>query len=153
MTGKKNHHRWGRFDNRIKTNFTAIVSVFTTKNKVKHSAISIRTFIGAKDFTESRIFYQELGFKEVSISEKLSFFAVGQLGFYLQDFYVKDWVENSMIFLEVDDVHRYQRELRQLGLSEKYESVRITDIQENDWGREFFMHDPSGVLWHIGLFY
>jgi len=58
-----------------------------------------------------------------------------------------------MLFLEVDDVDRYLLELRELGLTEKYEMVKISDIQENDWGQEFFLHDPSGVLWHIGKFY
>ena len=113
----------------------------------------MRTFIGAKDFQESRQFYQELGFKELPISGKLSFFTVDRLGFYLQDFYVKDWIENSMIFLEVDDVERYQQEMQKLRLPENYETVKITAIHDNEWGKEFFMHDPSGVLWHFGVFY
>ena len=33
-----------------------------------------------------------------------------------------------------------------------YKGVRFTEIKEMDWGREFFMHDPSGVLWHYGEF-
>ena len=120
---------------------------------MKHHAISIRTFIGAIDFEESRAFYRDLGFEECIISNDMSFFKVNGLGFYLQDYYVKDWVGNSMIFLEVDNVARYWDELQNLGLHTKYQSVRLTPIKEYDWGRECFMHDPSGVLWHFGEFY
>ncbi len=114
---------------------------------------SIRTFIGAKNFDESRRFYQELGFTELSIDDKMSYFQVNEkLGFYLQDYYVKQWVNNSMVFLEVENVEEVEREIRAKGLDEKYQYVRFTEIKQFDWGREFFMHDPSGVLWHFGTF-
>ena len=120
---------------------------------MEHKALSIRTFIGSRDFELSRNFYRDLGFKEHVISSDMSFFETHQLGFYLQDYYVKDWVDNSMIFLEVDNAERYWHELKALGLTSKYQSVRLTPIKEYDWGRECFMHDPSGVLWHFGEFY
>ncbi|MDH4091533.1 MAG: glyoxalase [Cyclobacteriaceae bacterium] len=121
---------------------------------MKHAAKSIRTFIGAVNFEESRLFYKELGFEESVISKGLSYFKVtDKLGFYLQNAYVKDWVNNSMIFLEVDDVDRYWSELQNLGLHDKYENVRLTSIREEVWGKECFMHDPSGILWHFGEFY
>jgi hypothetical protein len=28
----------------------------------------------------------------------------------------------------------------------------LSKIVNNDWGSEFFLHDPSGILWHIGCF-
>ncbi len=121
---------------------------------MKQTAKSIRTFIGAKDYATSRQFYTDLGFHETVLSHNMSYFRVNeQLGFYLQDAYVKDWVDNSMIFLEVDDVDKYYEELRQLGLHDKYESVRLVPIQNNDWGKECFLHDPAGILWHFGEFY
>ena len=83
----------------------------------------------------------------------MSYFRVTEkLGFYLQDYYVKDWVNNSMVFLEVDDVAHYWEELNKLNLPEKYPQVRLTPIKKYEWGRECFMHDPSGVLWHFGEF-
>jgi len=82
----------------------------------------------------------------------MSYFMIGNHGFYLQDAYVKDWVDNTMIFLEVDDVERYHTELSALGLHDKYKLVRLSGIYNNDWGREIFMHDPSGILWHFGEF-
>jgi catechol 2,3-dioxygenase-like lactoylglutathione lyase family enzyme len=120
---------------------------------MKHNAKSIRAFIGAINFEESRSFYRDLGFQESVISKDMSYFKVFEtLGFYLQKAYVKDWVDNTMIFLEVDNVERYWNELQNLGLHEKYKNVRLTPIKENDWGRECFLHDPSGILWHFGEF-
>jgi catechol 2,3-dioxygenase-like lactoylglutathione lyase family enzyme len=121
---------------------------------MKHVAKSIRAFIGAGDFEESRRFYQELGFEEKTISDHMSYFGVTEkLGFYLQNAYVEDWVNNTMIFLEVDDVKRYWKELNDLSLHQKYQNVKLTAIREENWGRECFMHDPSGILWHFGEFF
>ena len=120
---------------------------------MNHVAKSIRAFIGAKSFGESRLFYKELGFEESSISKNLSYFKVtDRLGFYLQDAYVKDWVDNTMLFLEVDSVDRYWNELQSLELHKKYENVKLTPIRKETWGKECFLHDPSGILWHFGEF-
>lgn len=114
---------------------------------------SIRSFVGAKDFEKSRKFYKDLGFEEVTLSENMSYFTVDEkLGFYLQKAYVKDWVDNSMLFLEVEDIEQYLSEIKAKNLTEKYPKVRVSEIVDNDWGREFFLHDPSGILWHIGCF-
>lgn len=113
---------------------------------------SIRTFIGAKDYEISRSFYRDLGFEEKVISEKMSLFTIQGLSFYLQDYYVKDWIENSMVLLEVGDVNRYWNFLQKLDLDKKYEGARLIPIRENDWGKECFLVDPSGVLWHFAEF-
>jgi catechol 2,3-dioxygenase-like lactoylglutathione lyase family enzyme len=113
---------------------------------------SIRTFIGAKDYEISRSFYRDLGFEEKVISEKMSLFTIQGLSFYLQDYYVKDWTENSMVLLEVGDVNRYWNFLQKLELDKKYEGTRLIPIRENDWGKECFLVDPSGVLWHFAEF-
>ena len=120
---------------------------------MKNKALSIRPFIGSADFEVSRSFYRDLGFQEVVLSPKMSLFKTGDLGFYLQDADVKDWLDNTMIFLEVDDVQQFWDELVTLGLPEKYMNVRLTPIRVEDWGRECFVHDPAGILWHFGEFF
>lgn len=82
----------------------------------------------------------------------MSYFHIDDFGFYLQDAYVKDWVDNSMIFLEVQDLDSTLKNVRDLALTDKYENVRLSEIVYNDWGNEFFLHDPSGILWHFGVF-
>jgi hypothetical protein len=120
---------------------------------MEHKAKSIRPFIGARDFEVSRNFYRDLGFAESILSHNMSYFKINGLGFYLQDAYVREWVDNSMIFLEVEDVERYWRELVALDLISKYKNVRLDPIRINDWGKECFLHDPSGILWHFGEFF
>jgi hypothetical protein len=83
---------------------------------MQHQAKSIRPFIGAKDFEVSRQFYRDLGFAESIASHNMSFFKTDGIGFYLQDAYVKDWIDNTMVFLEVDDVGRHWQELKALDL-------------------------------------
>jgi hypothetical protein len=117
-------------------------------NKVR----SVRPFIGAKDYDLSRSFYRHLGFEEFVVSDGMSFFKIDQFGFYLQNAYVKDWIDNSMIFMEVEDVDQFREELFSLDLTGKYTGVRLTPVKQFDWGRECFMHDPSGILWHFGQF-
>jgi catechol 2,3-dioxygenase-like lactoylglutathione lyase family enzyme len=120
---------------------------------MNHKAVSIRPFIGAKDFELSRKFYQDLGFQEIVLEHNFSYFKMEGIGFYLQDYYIKDWIDNSMIFMEVDSVERYYQELLALNLPSKYEGVRLISIKTNDWGKECFLHDPSGILWHFGEFF
>lgn len=122
-------------------------------NSKAYEAKSIRTFIGAKNYEESRKFYRELDFEEIEIGHEMTLFKVNSnLGFYLQDYYVKKWVENSMIFLEVNNIEKCQKELLSKNLSIRYKYVRFTEIKQFDHGREFFMHDPSGILWHFCQF-
>ena len=97
---------------------------------MNQKAISIRPFIGAKDFEVSRSFYRDLGFQESILTHNLSYFKTQGLGFYLQDAYVQDWIDNSMIFMEVEDVDQYWNELLALDLTAKYKNVRLTPIRK-----------------------
>ncbi|RZJ64404.1 MAG: glyoxalase [Flavobacterium sp.] len=119
---------------------------------MEHKFLSLRPFIGSKDFSVSRNFYKDLGFFEVVLSPGLSLFQSGKFAFYLQDAYVKDWIDNTMIFMEVEDTAAFYEQLAQLDLPSKYEGVRIVPIRQEEWGRECFVHDPSGILWHFGKF-
>ncbi len=120
---------------------------------MKHLAKSIKPFIGAKDFDISSSFYKELGFEEIILSSKMSYFKISENhGFYLQNAYVKDWIDNSMIFLEVENIENHWEEVSTLELDKKFEHVRLSKIQYEEWGSEYFLHDPSGILWHIGSF-
>ena len=119
---------------------------------MEHKAISIRPFIGAKDFKLSGNFYRDLGFQELALSSNLSVFRTEDISFYLQDAYVEDWINNTMIFMEVNNVERHWKELSELNLTAKYKDVKLTPIRTEEWGKEYFLHDPSGILWHFGEF-
>lgn len=59
---------------------------------------SIRPFIGAENFDLSGNFYKDLGFEESVLSHNMSCFPKQEFGFCLQDVYVKDWIDNTMVF-------------------------------------------------------
>jgi catechol 2,3-dioxygenase-like lactoylglutathione lyase family enzyme len=115
-------------------------------------AVSIRPFIGAQDFELSRNFYKALGWEEIALGPDMSVFKTHTIAFYLQKAYVKDWVDNTMLFVEVENVEQYWEELNALGLPEKFNGARLAPIRHEDWGSECFLHDPSGILWHFGQF-
>lgn len=119
---------------------------------MNQKALSIRPFIGAKDFKVSRNFYTDLGFEETVLSHNLSVFKIEGLAFYLQDAAIKDWIDNTMVFMEVKDVDQFWNELVALDLTARYKNVKLTSIRRFDWGSECYVHDPSGILWHFGQF-
>ncbi|UKB85932.1 glyoxalase [Chryseobacterium sp. MEBOG06] len=120
---------------------------------MKQQVKSIRPFIGAQNFEISRSFYKDLGFEEIVLESKLSLFRKQETAFYLQDYYAKDWIENTMIFMEVDNTDEFWQELLSLSLASKYENVKLTPVRIMEWGKECFVHDPSGILWHFGEFF
>jgi hypothetical protein len=120
---------------------------------MKMEAISLRPFIGSKKFDVSRSFYSYLGFRETVISKGFSVFQLDGLSFYLQDAYAKDWIDNTMLFIEIKEVAAWYEWLTQQELDKKFPGVRIMPVKKEEWGQECFVIDPSGVLLHFGCFY
>lgn len=120
---------------------------------MNRQATAIRSFIGSKNYSTSRAFYNALGFKETVLTPALSLFTIkDKIAFYLQDAYVKEWIENTMLFVEVTDLEKYLEEMQALNLPARFKDVKLSDIVRQEWGAEFFLHDPAGVLWHFGTF-
>lgn len=82
----------------------------------------------------------------------MSYFSKQGMSFYLQDAYVKDWIDNTMVFVEVENVEQYYDVVLALDLPGKYDGVKLIPIRHEAWGKEFFLHDPAGILWHFGEF-
>ena len=53
---------------------------------------------------------------------------------------------------EVEDVEEFWESLKALRLNEKYSTAKLVPVRHLDWGKECFLHDPSGILWHFGAF-
>lgn len=115
-------------------------------------SLSTRPFIGAKNFTVSRAFYEAIGFEVKQVGQGLCLCTSQNIQFYLQDAYVRDWIDNTMIFIEVADVDQCYQDLAALELDKNFENARLTPICHENWGSECFLHDPSGILWHFGSF-
>jgi hypothetical protein len=122
-------------------------------NNMNLEIISLRTFIGSKDFNVSKAFYADLGFQEIPLSENMSLLRLNEFCFYLQDAYVEDWLNNTMLFIEVKDVEECFAWLSSLQLDKKYPGVKLHPIKRDDWGDECFVIDPAGALLHFGQFH
>ena len=57
-----------------------------------------------------------------------------------------------MIFLKGENVETYWDEFSAPDFLSKYKTVKLVPTKNEVWGKEFFVHDPSGVLWHIRSF-
>ena len=64
----------------------------------------LRTFLPSKDFEISKAFYREMGFSVQWENEELCIFGSTEYNFFLQKYYQKDWAENLMMQLFVDDL-------------------------------------------------
>lgn len=119
---------------------------------MEYNVTSIRPFIGSRNFEHSSNFYRYLGFNEISLGPKMSLFQNKKVGFYLQDYFLEDWVNNTMVFLEVENLDQVYHDFAALNLTAKYPEAKLIPIRVEEWGREFFVHDPAGILWHFGEF-
>lgn len=114
------------------------------------NAVEIKAFIPAKDFALSKRFYQDIGFVMASEGGGVAYFHHQNVSFLLQDFYVKEFAENLMMHLLVEDVDAWWSSIQNADIAKKY-GVRINAIEHQAWGmRDFVVIDPSGVLWRIG---
>ncbi len=117
---------------------------------IPQSIQHLRTFLPSKDFSRSRDFYRTLGFDEIWISKDLAVFQTGTFSFFLQNYFVKEWAENSMMDLRVANADDFWKYLQDLKLSEKFPEVKIKEPADQPWGlREIHLIDPAGVCWHI----
>jgi hypothetical protein len=66
--------------------------------------------------------------------------------FRLQDYYVKDWAENFMVVLPVDDVEAWHQHASKIAESGEFDSVRIQPPEAVDDFLVLHVTDPSGVL-------
>lgn len=110
----------------------------------------LKTFVPAKDFEQSKQFYIDLGFKMDWEGDGIAQFSVGDYHFFLQDHYVKDFAENFMLYLYVDDVDEWWEYIQKCNIAEKY-TITLKPPHDYPWGmREIHMLDPTGVFWHFG---
>jgi len=108
-----------------------------------------RPFLPAKDFDLSKAFYEALGFEKLLDSD-VAIFAAGSGGFVLQRYFQKEWAENAMMQLMVDDLDAWWAWIVALDLPRRFNVQPPRPPAQQPWGlRVAYVFDPSGVLWHI----
>ena len=113
----------------------------------KTSFQMLQPFIPTIDFEISQSFYRDLGFEVIYQDDQLNLFKKDQVSFFIQKAYVKDWAENTMLQLYVDDLETFHKHC--LALRSTYPMIKVTEIKDVHYGKTFHVLDPAGVLWHM----
>jgi len=114
------------------------------------ASVIVRPFLPAKDFAASKKFYEALGFQKILDGEVAIFSSGGNGGFILQDYWVKEWAENCMMQLMVDDLDAWWTYIMSLDLPSHFGVLPPKPPKLQPWGlRVAYVYDPAGVLWHV----
>jgi hypothetical protein len=110
----------------------------------------IRTFLPAQDFELSKQFYVALGSELEWFDENLALFNLAGFRFYLQRYYTKEWAENCMLHISVQDATNCYAQISQLIKSERFPGARVAPPKQEPYGALVtYVWDPSGVLLHL----
>jgi len=108
-----------------------------------------RSFLPVQDFAVSKSFYKTLGFVKL-LDGDVAICKAGSTTFILQNYYQKDWAENFIMQLNVDDLDDWWTHIEGLDLPGKFNVQPPKAPAMQPWGlRVAYVFDPSGVLWHI----
>ena len=111
---------------------------------------AFRPFLPAKEFETSLRFYKAIGFEAYPLGETLAELSLGAHAFLLQGCYVKEWAENAVMHVLVEDVHAWWRHIDSLALASQFDVSPPAAPRVEPWGLTVaYIFDPSGVLWHI----
>jgi catechol 2,3-dioxygenase-like lactoylglutathione lyase family enzyme len=109
----------------------------------------VRAFLPTKDFEASKAFYAALGFTLV-LEEDVAIFLAGMSEIILTRYYQKEYAENFMMQMVVDDLDAWWCHIASLDLPDRFGVSEPKAPALQPWGlRVAFVVDPCGVLWHI----
>ena len=111
----------------------------------------VRPFVPSMDFERSLAFYTALGWSMLwTDGDGLALLSLGGCQMMLQDYYVKDWAENSMLVVEVPDAGAWYDHVERVLATGTYGHARAAAPQQQDWGALVtYVWDPCGVLLHF----
>src|SRR5258708_23382062 len=84
-----------------------------------------KVYMPAKNFERSKRFYVALGFAMSEGWGGTADFELNGNRFRLQDYYVKDWADNFMVVMGVDDVEAWHQHAGKIASSDELGSIRI----------------------------
>lgn len=111
--------------------------------------LSLQPFVpsGSK-FAESKAFFEELGFNvDWDMGDYVGFENNG-FRFILQKYENKEFAENFMLSVGVENADAFRAEVLEKQLPQKY-GIRIGEASNQPYGREVNIIDLAGVCWHF----
>lgn len=112
-------------------------------------SVSIKDFkvyMPAKNFEMSKRFYEALGFTMSPGWGGTADFELNGNRFRLQDYYVKEWADNFMVAMGVDDVEAWHQRALKLASSDEFNGIHIKPPEPVGDSLVLHVVDPSGVL-------
>jgi len=110
---------------------------------------SIEAFVpSGSDFHASRKLFLELGFNIVWETNDFVGFANNGCSFILQNYDSKEFAENFMMNVKVDNLDEFWQKLIEMNLTETF-GVKVKEPTNFPWGREVNLIDIAGVCWHF----
>lgn len=105
-----------------------------------------KVYVPARNFEVSRRFYAALGFVMSEGWGGTADFELNGHRFRLQDYYVKEWADNFMIVMGVDDVAAWHQKAVKVADAAEFASVLVKPPEMVDDSVVLHVVDPSGVL-------
>ena len=113
----------------------------------------VRPWLPARDFARSLAFYTAVGWEQVWADDGLALLELGGARAMLQDFYVREWAETSMLTVEVADARAWPERIAAILAVDDFGGARGAEPAHEDWGATVtYVWDPSGVLLHFAQF-
>ena len=107
---------------------------------------SLKPYVPAKDFELSQKFYSALGFVMTEGWGGTADFELNGCAFRLQNYYVKDWADNFMFVIGVEDAESWHQRALELLNSGAYAGMRVQAPELVDGSLVLHVIDPTGVL-------
>jgi hypothetical protein len=106
----------------------------------------MKPYVPARDFELSQRFYTALGFTSSEGWGGTVDFELNGNRFRLQNYYVKQWAENFMFVIGVDDVEAWHVHVKKIAESGEFGKMQIKPPEAVDDSLVLHVIDPSGVL-------
>jgi predicted lactoylglutathione lyase len=110
----------------------------------------VRSFLPAKDFALSKEFYVALGWELKYTDANLALLEIANQRLYLQNYSAKEWADNCMIHVSVEDAESCHKQVAALIESGRFPGVRVSQPKQEPYGALVtYVWDPTGVLIHM----
>ena len=114
------------------------------------NASDLRPFIPAQNFEQSKQFYSSIGWTVKDVAPRLALVQLHGMSLYLQDYYTKEFAENVMLHISVEDAFVWYQHVATVLSGNKWPTARVQAPKPQPYGALVtFVHDPAGVLLHL----
>jgi hypothetical protein len=111
--------------------------------------LSLEPFVpSGSNFQASKQFFQELGFNITWDAGDYIGFEKDGCRFILQKFENKEFAENFMINVKIDDADAFWKDVNDKRLTEKF-GIKLGKPSQQPYGKEVNIIDIAGVCWHF----